>query len=52
VANVAPAPQPVDADTVTGLGTFPQVAGSDGRLPVQDGRIVVPGLGWAWFAEH
>jgi amylosucrase len=52
LANVAPAPQPVDADTVTGLGTFSQVAGSDGRLPVQDGRIVVPGLGWAWFAEH
>ena len=51
VANVAPAPQPVDADTVTGLGTFRQVAGSDGRLPVQDGRIVVPGLGWTWFAE-
>jgi amylosucrase len=51
LANVGAAPQPVDADTVTGLGTFAQVAGSDGRLPVQDGRVVVPGLGWAWFAE-
>ncbi|HYO35878.1 MAG TPA: alpha-amylase family protein [Geodermatophilus sp.] len=51
LANVGPTPQPVDADTVTGLGTFAQVAGGDGRLAVRDGRIVVPGLGWAWFAE-
>jgi amylosucrase len=51
LANVGAAPQPVDADTVTGLGTFAQVAGGDGRLAVRDGRIVVPGLGWAWFAE-
>jgi amylosucrase len=41
----------VDADTVTGFGTFPCVAGSDGPLPVEDGRLVVPGLGWAWYAE-
>ncbi|HJX43862.1 MAG TPA: alpha-amylase family protein [Geodermatophilus sp.] len=51
LANVGATPQPVDADTVTGLGTFAQVAGGDGRLAVRDGRIVVPGLGWAWFAE-
>jgi amylosucrase len=51
LANVGAAPQPVDADTVTGLGTFAQLAGGDGRLAVRDGRIVVPGLGWAWFAE-
>jgi amylosucrase len=41
----------VDADTVTGFGTFEQVHGSDGVLPVEDGRLVVPGLGYAWFAE-
>ncbi|MGY1828337.1 alpha-amylase family protein [Blastococcus sp. SYSU DS0541] len=51
LANVSPAPQPVDADTVTGLGTFRQVHGGDGVLPVEQGRLVVPGLGFAWFAE-
>ncbi len=51
LANVSPTAQSVDADTVTGFGTFPFVAGSDGPLPVEDGRLVVPGLGWAWYAE-
>lgn len=51
VANVSPRPQPVDADTVTGLGSFRQVHGGDGILPVDDGRVVVPGLGFAWYAE-
>ena len=51
VANVGADPRPVDADTVTGLGTFAQVHGSDGVLPVEDGRVVVPGLGFAWYAE-
>ncbi|WP_245177446.1 alpha-amylase family protein [Geodermatophilus sp. DF01-2] len=51
LANVSPFPQAVDADTVTGFGTFAQVHGSDGPLPVRDGQLVVPGLGFAWFAE-
>ncbi|SFL33119.1 alpha-amylase family protein [Geodermatophilus ruber] len=51
VANVGPGPQEVDADTVTGYGTFAQVHGSDGPLHVRDGRLRVPGLGFAWFAE-
>ena len=51
LANFSPRPQAVDADTVTGFGSFEQVHGSDGVLPVRDGRVVVPGLGFAWFAE-
>jgi len=51
VANVSSAPQPVDADTVTGLGSFHQVHGSDGVLPVDHGRVVIPSLGFAWYAE-
>ncbi|WP_245821360.1 alpha-amylase family protein [Geodermatophilus pulveris] len=51
VANFSPDPQAVDADTVTGFGGFAQVHGSDGVLPVRGGRVVVPGLGFAWYAE-
>jgi amylosucrase len=51
LANVAPAPRDVDADTVTGFGTFEFVHGSDGPLDVRDGRLTVPGLGFAWYAE-
>jgi len=51
LANFSAAPQAVDADTVTGFGGFEQVHGSDGVLPVRDGQLVVPGLGFAWFAE-
>jgi amylosucrase len=51
VANPSPEPQEVDADTVTGFGTFLPVLGSDGPPPVRDGRVVVPGLGFAWYAE-
>ncbi|MGY1685052.1 alpha-amylase family protein [Geodermatophilus sp. SYSU D00867] len=51
VANFSPHPQRIDADTVTGFGTFAQVHGSDGPLPVRDGLLLVPGLGSAWFAE-
>ncbi len=42
--------QAVDADTVTGMGSFSQVHRSDGLLPVDAGRVVVPGLGFAWYA--
>jgi amylosucrase len=51
LANFSPSPQAVDADTVTGFGSFEQVHGSDGVLPVRDGQVVVPGLGFAWYAE-
>jgi amylosucrase len=51
LANVADTPRSVDADTVTGFGTAAFVHGSDGPLGVRDGRLVVPALGFAWFAE-
>jgi amylosucrase len=51
LANVAAGPRAVDADTVTGFGTLAFVHGSDGPLGVEDGRVVVPALGFAWFAE-
>ncbi|MGZ4550236.1 MAG: alpha-amylase family protein [Blastococcus sp.] len=51
VANVNAAPQGVDADTVTGFGSCVPVLGSDGDLGVTDGRLTIPGLGFAWFAE-
>ena len=47
-----PAPRSVDADTVTGFGTFEAVLTSDG--PAGDprrGASCSPGLGYAWFAE-
>jgi amylosucrase len=51
LANFSPDPQEVDADTVTGFGTYALVLGSDGRPPVHGGRLRLPGLGFAWFAE-
>jgi amylosucrase len=51
LANFSSLPATVDADTVTGFGTFSWVAGSDGPLPVLDGQLGVPGLGFAWYAE-
>ena len=41
----------VDADTVTGFGSYRRVLSSDDPDEVRDGRLVVPGLGFAWFAE-
>ena len=41
----------MDADTVTGFGTYDLALGSDGPRPVESGRLVVPGLGFAWYAE-
>ena len=43
--------QSVDADTVTGFGAFVPVLTSDGPPAVADGRLVLPGLGFAWLAE-
>jgi amylosucrase len=51
LANFSPLPGTVDADTVTGLGSYRLALGSDGPLPVHDGRLVVPGHGFAWYAE-
>jgi amylosucrase len=51
LANFSPYLQGVDADTVTGFGTFDRVLASDELFSVRHGRLVVPGLGFAWFAE-
>jgi amylosucrase len=51
LANFGSMPTVVDADTVTGFGTYQLALGSDGPLQVQDGGLVVPGLGFAWYAE-
>jgi amylosucrase len=51
LANFSPAAQLVDADTVTGFGTFEPVLASDGRPELRADRLLLPGLGFAWFAE-
>jgi amylosucrase len=51
VANFSPAAQLVDADTVTGFGTFAPVLASDGTPEFRADRLLLPGLGFAWFAE-
>jgi amylosucrase len=51
VANVSPAAQLVDADTVTGYGTFQPVLAGDGTPEFRGDRLLLPGLGFAWFAE-
>ena len=51
LANFSPATQPVVADTVTGFGTFEPVLTSDGPPDLRADRLLVPGLGFAWFAE-
>jgi amylosucrase len=51
LANFSSAVQTVDADTVTGYGTFEPVLSSDGRPDLRADRLLVPGLGFAWFAE-
>jgi amylosucrase len=51
VANFSPRPASVDADTVTGLGTFARVLSSDETSEITDERLIVPGLGYLWYAE-
>jgi len=51
LANMSPTIQVVDADTVTGFGTFEAVLTSDGDPEIRDGWLLLPGLGYAWFAE-
>ena len=52
LANVSAAAQLVDADAVTGYGTFPPVVASDGPPELRADKLLVPGLGFAWFAER
>jgi amylosucrase len=51
VANFSPAAQLVDADAVTGFGTFQLALASDGPPEFRADRLQIPGLGFAWFAE-
>jgi amylosucrase len=51
LANFSPMPEVVDADTVTGFGSYQLALGSDGPLSAHRGGLVVPGLGFAWYAE-
>jgi amylosucrase len=51
VANFSPDPQEVTADAVTGFGSFAPVLASDGPAELRGDRLVVPGLGFAWYAE-
>jgi amylosucrase len=52
LANLSRAPQTVDADTVTGFGTFVPVLTSDGAPELRADRVLIPGLGFAWYAER
>jgi amylosucrase len=52
LANVSPAAQTVDADTVTGFGSFEPVLASDGPPKLRADRVLLPGLGFAWYAER
>jgi amylosucrase len=51
LANFSPASQTVDADTVTGFGTYVPVLTSDGAPELRADRVLLPGLGFAWYAE-
>jgi amylosucrase len=51
LANMSPAAQLVDADTVTGFGSFEPVLATDGRPELRADRLLLPGLGFAWLAE-
>ena len=51
LANFGRAPQTVDADTVTGFGTYVPVMTSDGQPELRADRVLLPGLGFAWYAE-
>jgi amylosucrase len=51
LANFSRAPQTVEADTVTGFGTFVPVLSSDGPPELRADRVLLPGLGFAWYAE-
>jgi amylosucrase len=52
LANFSPYMQGVDADTVTGFGTYERVLASDDTFEIKYSRLVVPGLGFAWYVER
>jgi amylosucrase len=52
LANFSPSPRTVDADTVTGFGSFEPVLSSDGAPQLRADRVLLPGLGFAWYAER
>ena len=37
---------------MTGYGTFPPALASDGPPELRADKLLLPGLGFAWFAEH
>jgi amylosucrase len=51
LANFSPQTQAVDADAVTGFGSYRSVLTSDGPPQVYEHRLLVSGLGYAWYAE-
>ncbi|MET0765029.1 MAG: alpha-amylase family protein [Blastococcus sp.] len=51
LVNVSEQAQAVDADTISGFGTFEPVLTSDGPPDIRAGLLFVPALGFAWFAE-
>ncbi|MCW2634262.1 MAG: alpha amylase catalytic region [Blastococcus sp.] len=51
LANLSPAAQLVDADTVTGFGAFRSVLAGDGAPEFRADRLLLPGYGFAWLAE-
>jgi amylosucrase len=52
LANLSRGPQTVDADTVTGFGCFVPVLSSDGIPELRADRVLLPGLGFVWYAER
>ena len=38
-------------EAVTGYGSFLPVLSSDGPPELRADRVLLPGLGWAWYAE-
>jgi amylosucrase len=51
LANMSPAAQLVDADTVTGFGAFSPVLAADGPPEFRADRLLLPGYGFVWLAE-
>ncbi len=51
LANFSEAQTSIDAHVLDGLGALDTLLSSDGSLAVRDGRLTVPGLGFAWLAQ-
>jgi amylosucrase len=52
IANFAETEQSFDLGALRAYGWLDTVLSSDGRVQVRDNRAYVPGLGFAWLAEH